>query len=409
MSRSLIVAHESRRVGILTQDAFTYSRDWIEVGFPISASLPLRPEAHQRSGLAWFANLLPEGGTRERIARRLRLSPDDDFGLLEALGRDCAGALTIASEEGTRQPLRPRYQRLSEAQLVSVVDDVTRLPLLHEEGRLSLAGAQNKLPVHVDESELDLPLDGAPSSHILKLPNRDFGNLVENELLCLRLANAVGLPSAQASALYIGKTPALLVERYDRETTAEGRLRRLHQEDFVQALGMTRYQKYEHDQGVTFAQCGELLRSTAARPALELRILLRWLFFNLAIGNRDNHGKNLSRLLSEGDSPRWRLAPFYDLVNTTGYKTLSRSLAFSIGGVDRVERLRAPQWEQFARTMNLPVRFVLDECRQTIDHIETELEGTRRAVAEELKNDAHLAAPTRAIKKALRATRESVA
>src|SRR5690606_19693082 len=129
------------------------------------------------------------------------------------------------------------------------------------------------------DSGLRVPLRGAPSSHILKLPNRDFGNLVVNEFFCLNLAQAVGLPAARAEIVRFNEVPTLLVERYDRKKQADGTLVRLHQEDFNQALGKSRHHKYEQERGVTLADCANLIRETGTRPALEIRELLRWIAF----------------------------------------------------------------------------------------------------------------------------------
>ncbi len=408
MSPPLFVYCDRSLVGTLTASTFSYHPDWVASGCAISASLPLSETPYGQPALRWFGNLLPEGGARERIARRLRLSPDDDFALLGALGRECAGALTLLPD-GVEPQTGGSYRPLTEAEIGALGQGHAALPLLLEEARLSLAGAQDKLAVAWDpDGSLSLPLGGAPSTHILKCENRDFAGLVENELLCLRLAARVELPAAKARVIRLGGALALLVERFDRASSEDGTLRRIHQEDFAQALGVSRHEKYEHDAGPTLASCAQLLRTSGQRPALEIREVLRWTLFNLTIGNRDNHAKNLSRLKTNPRSPRWELAPFYDLLNTTGYKLLTRKLAFRIGGAEEVQHVRAPEWRALAAALGVTPALVESEAERMIELVSSHLRPTSEAVAKELGNAARLAAPVRAIEKSLRLVKESV-
>lgn len=409
MSERLSVFFEKRLVGHLTGESFTYEGSWVDTGFPIGAALPLSTEPYRETARHWFGNLLPEGGTRERIARRFRVSPDDDFALLRCLGRECAGALTIVPEGSEPAASTAKYRKLTEEEVEALVSGADTLVLLQEEGRLSLAGAQDKLPVfRGEDASLQIPLDGAPSSHILKFPNRDFGNLVANELYCLRLARTVGLSCAQAEIVHLHGVPALLVERYDRKRADSGSIERIHQEDFTQALGRSRHHKYEEERGPTLAECAHLIRVTGARPALEIRELLRWVAFNFFIGNRDNHAKNVSRLLAQTHPTTWQLAPFYDLVNTTGYKSLTRKLAFFVGGEFEVTRVRKPQWAAMAVDLGVGARFLEDEVQGVRERIREQLEPTREAVVQELGDEAQLAAPFRAINKAIRLGVEAI-
>src|SRR5690606_36589090 len=396
MSERIVVEHEGRSVGVLTRKGFRYANSWIETGLPLSHSLPLEEGDIASPALNWFANLLPEGATRERIARRMRLKVDDDFQLLEALGRECAGAFTLRGER-RNEGEEPCYRSLSEDELSTLSRSKGQLQVLQEEGRLSLAGAQDKLPVRLgSQQELLLPKGNAPSSHILKLPNPDFGAIVENELFCLRLAASLELPVVSAHSVLLQKNRGLLVERYDREPS-EGApvqglsaLKRLHQEDVTQALGLSRHAKYEEDDGASLPQLAELLRSSGQRPALEIRSLLRWLLFNAAIGNRDNHSKNLSRLHSGVPGARWRVAPFYDLVNTTSYSRLSTKLSFFLGGAQRIEEMRPDNWGQVARDLGVNPALLFREANRIGELIGSQLRRVRDEVAEELGSDARL-------------------
>ncbi|MGH1347250.1 MAG: HipA N-terminal domain-containing protein [Nannocystales bacterium] len=181
----LFVRYRGTLVGVLEPWRFTYAPSWLgaDDAWPVSSSLQLQEPAIEEGVHAWFDNLLPEGSTRERIARRLRIAPDDDWRLLVALGGECAGALVldVDREPAASEPVG-HYRQLSPAELARLVEPVAVAATLDESNRLSLAGAQDKLPVCVHADAILLPLAGAPSTHILKLPNPAFGWLPANEI-----------------------------------------------------------------------------------------------------------------------------------------------------------------------------------------------------------------------------------
>src|SRR5262249_14502891 len=117
--------------------------------------------------------------------------------------------------------------------------------------RLSLAGAQPKLPVIVaDDGSMALPTNSAaPTTHILKPEPPAFPGLVDNEAFCMALARACGLTTAVVrTATSVSGLRYLVVERYDRDLTHDP-IRRLHQEDLCQALGIPSDRKYEAEGG----------------------------------------------------------------------------------------------------------------------------------------------------------------
>jgi serine/threonine-protein kinase HipA len=421
----LFVNHEGRRVGVLERHQFAYASSWLNDPnrFALSQSLPLRAEPHTQIAQTWFGNLLPEGTARERIAQRFRIVVDDDFALLAALGRDCAGAITLdTTPDIERQPQWSTYRRLTADQLEQFArTPVAVTTVLDERSRLSLAGAQYKLSVRKEGSKLYLPTGGAASTHLLKCPNLDFAGLVENELLCLSLARRVGLSVVTAEPRLVEGGVLLVVERYDRDPpdavsnprprtrakeTSLAHVRRRHQEDFVQALGRSRHAKYEQDGGPSLAECVDLVRRTAPRPAVELLALLRWAAFCFAIGNRDNHAKNLSRMLDP--SLHWRLTPCYDLVCTTAYRHLSTRLAFAMGGEYRPDKVNRAHWEQEATQIGVAPRLMLREVAAMADAVATQLPEAFAQAATSLKTDARLVQVRRAIDKSLRLTRASL-
>lgn len=212
---------------------------------------------------------------------------------------------------------------------------------------MSLAGAQPKVPVIVDDDgRMALPTNSAaPTTHILKPEPKRFPGLVDNEAFCMALARACELPVAQITKAQTASGERfLMVERYDRDLTADP-IRRLHQEDFCQALGLPADKKYQQEGGPTVAQSAELIRSCTPIPAQELPRLIRAVAFNWIVGNCDAHGKNYSLLYDQG-APT--LAPLYDIVSTVVYPELTTRLAMSIDGARDLEEVDDRSWVKLA-------------------------------------------------------------
>lgn len=402
VDRSLVgVLRERENAGL----RFDYAETWREDprGFEISRSLPMRAHAFEQEADRFFGNLLPEGGLRATVCRRLGISEDNDFALLRAIGRECAGALRIV-EEGEADPMRTSYRPLPDDELDRWVTMGAYGAAVGEELRLSLAGAQDKLGVRVRDGALELPQGGAPSTHLLKLPNRDFAALPENEALVLELARRVGLPVVDSRLWTRTRAPLLLVARFDRVVADP--VRRLHQEDFCQALGFDRRRKYEGEGGPSFARCLDLVREASVAPLPDTRTLLRWLAFCAVVGNRDNHGKNLSLL--RDDAGHWRLAPFYDLVSTTAYPRLSRRLALSIGGRTDAGNLPAAAWREEAAAVGVKPKYLLELAEGTASEIERHLPDAADAIAQQLGRDDTLVAVRQSITKGIRSTRRGL-
>ncbi|MEK7720773.1 MAG: type II toxin-antitoxin system HipA family toxin, partial [Elusimicrobiota bacterium] len=241
-------------------------------------------------------------------------------------------------------------------------EEMPRRPLLTaKEGmRLSLAGAQNKLPVYMKDGRVYLPQGGYSSSHILKPKIPEFKDTVENETFCMLLAEKCGLSVPKVVVLE-GKRPCCLVERYDREPGAGGFPARIHQEDFCQALGYGYDQKYETEGGPDLKDCFALAAEYSVEPLPDRRSLLRWVVFNYLAGNCDAHAKNISILFPKGQA---RLAPFYDLLSTVIYPELTGKLAMKIGGENRPEWIMKRHWERFADDAEVAGKAVIGVCRE---------------------------------------------
>lgn len=346
---------------------FSYHESWLmhQGAQPLHRTIPLQPGKISSPYVhAFFENLLPEGDQRKIISLRYHVSTV--FGMLATVGGDTAGAVILLEPDTAPQP--PRYQK-------TTWDDIDKL--IHASGtfatddetqaaeetlapvRISISGAQFKLLLSIDKEGQPLrPLGATPSTHILK-PDMMRSDLklfatAVNEALVMRAARLCELPTAQVR--YQPRVKACLIERYDRVATTDGTLKRLWQADFCQLAGKPSTIKYEADGGPSFKECFDLLKENTVRPAIDQRNLLRWLFFNLYVGNHDSHAKNLS-ILSTAEG--LRLAPFYDMMSTRVYTGLGPHFAFRIGGEFMPGKLTRTHLEDFAGSLGVAPRFVL--------------------------------------------------
>lgn len=335
---------------------FSYEPEWLAStrAQALSQSLPLQLGVFDdRATRPFFAGLLPEGDQRRLAALALHVSRQNEFGLLDGLGGECAGAVTLLAPGQTPPPANaPDAVRwLTPADLRQVLVDMPQRPMLAgvPDMRLSLAGAQDKLPVVAQgapgQMHIGLPRGGSPSTHILKPAIAGIEGSVLNEGFCLALARALKLSVAHATVQWADDLPYLLVERYDRTHTPAGPPERLHQEDFCQALGVVPEAKYQNEGGPDLAQAFALLRRATRPSALQILKLLDAVIFNALVGNHDAHAKNFSLLYTPQGAV---LAPLYDLLSTAAYPRLTEKMAMKIGSKYKFSELEARHWAQFA-------------------------------------------------------------
>jgi serine/threonine-protein kinase HipA len=369
MARTLDVYLNNDLVGHLIQDdggqvVFDYAGSWLNKpgATPLSHSLPLREQRFRsKECRGFFAGILPEAAQREIIARNLGISDRNDYAMLERIGGECAGAVTFIPAGESLPEREYGYKKLSAEELAGILKELPKRPLLAgEKGiRLSLAGAQDKVPMRIEGREVCLPLGGAPSTHILKPAIERFEGLVFNEAFCMKLAAAVGLPAAPVEIRNVEGMDFLLVERHDRTHRQVGGgdpvVGRLHQEDFCQALGIAPEVKYQREGGPSLKQSFALLREVSSTPVVDLNRLLDAVIFNYLVGNNDAHGKNFS-LLYHGagtENLQIRLSPLYDIVSTVDYPELSRDMAMKIGGEYSSEKVTPRNFDQLAEEAGL--------------------------------------------------------
>jgi serine/threonine-protein kinase HipA len=347
-----------RRLGALERRGpsryrFAYSQEALAAEEPgLSASLPLREATFTPSESApFFEGLLPEGSVRVTVAEKLRLSEGDGFGMLMALGADCAGAVSVLPEgQQPEPPSPPEPPSLGESELAAMLRDLPRDPLgidSEPDGvRLSLGGVQDKLVlVRLPSGRFALPRRGVPSTCLLKPEHVRYEGLAANEAFCMAVAAGAGSEVAETEMISIDGTRCLYVKRFDRVADAEGRISRLHQEDMCQALGVLPTAKYESNDGPSISDVVQLLRQLGSRrAALDVNAFIKAVLTSFLLGNSDAHGKNFALLYDPVAGVR--LAPLYDVVSTVVYPDLTQRMAMAIGGEEDPREVDLASWER---------------------------------------------------------------
>ena len=388
MGRCLDVYWSETHVGALKQCddgrlSFAYHADYLASNATaISVAMPLS-EAPYPDTVArpFFSGLLPDDNARKRLAAALGVSQDNAFGLLEEVGGECAGALSLlprggeppdCARAGTQQPL-------SDAHLSKLLAQLRARPLLggRRGVRLSLAGAQDKLAVCVTDAAIALPQQDRPTTHILKPLIEDLDGTVENELFCMKLAARMGFNAPAVAMSTVGKTDFILIERYDRHVDKAGVIQRLHQEDFCQALSVPPEMKYEDEGGPGVSLSQQLIQTHARRPAADRLSFQKMLIFHYLVGNADAHAKNFS-LLYNTRAPD--LAPLYDVVCTAAYPRLAKNMAMKIGGRAVPDTIRSAHW----LTLVAPTKTAQALLTDTLLSMAVNIEQQADALLEEL-------------------------
>lgn len=364
--------------------SFAYGPEWRAAAIArrahqISVSLPVIAEG-PLDATAYVAGLLPDSVRhRDLLADQLGIAEDpSDFAFLSKLGRDSAGALVILPEgEGLARSAAPAVDWLDEATLADHLRGLPRRPLLIDDDEgivLSLAGVNDKAAVVVKGGKIGLPRNGLPSTHIIKVDIPGLEDSIITEHFCLSLARAVGLRTPRSAIHQAGDQTFMLMSRYDR-SVFEGRVLRVHQEDFCQALGVMPGKKYQRHGGPGWAD-GFRLMGRTTNPAASRNALLRMAAFQFLTGNPDAHAKNYS-LVHRGAEGLLELAPIYDLNNATAFrryfKTAKPIMAMRIGDKDNRDEVGPEDWDVFARECGLSPevvsRTVTDTARSIFEEI----------------------------------------
>ena len=378
MTEILAVVADRRIMGEIRRDrrgrlSFEYDDSWRSTvgAYPLSLSMPLVVDTHDHARIEpWLWGLLPDSETiLARWARRFHVSPRNAFALLRAVGEDCAGATQLVRPDRVEAILRDEgghVDWLNEGDIAerlrTLRNDPSAWRVARDTGQFSLAGAQPKTALLHDGQRWGLPCGPTPTTHILKPPIEAFDGHAENEHLCLALARELGLPAAESRVARFEDEVAIVVQRYDRVRVA-GTIRRVHQEDMCQVLGLPPTKKYQNEGGPGCAEVCDAIRTHSGEPEDDTWTFARAIMLNWIIGGTDAHAKNFSMLIGTGG--RARLAPLYDVASTLPYDFDPRRLrmATRIGGKYRIEEVRSRHWTRFASDIRLPSPDVLNMGR----------------------------------------------
>lgn len=369
---------------------FTYDPEWLawEHAMPISLSLPLREEAHQGGPvIAYLENLLPDNqAIRERVAARVRAGGTDAWHMLEKIGRDCVGALQFVSGELSKtQGLEG--EPVNEAQIAAMLRNLANAPLgLNEDDdfRISIAGAQEKTALLRKNGDWIRPSGMTPTTHIFKtqlgvLPGGiDLSDSVENEYFCMSFCRAMGMDVAEVEIADFEDVRSLVVTRFDRRWTKDGRLIRLPQEDFCQALSVPPSQKYQMDGGPGIVE-GIGLLAGSDDPEADQRAFFRAQVLFWLLGATDGHAKNFSIALRPGG---FRVTPLYDVlsaqkaVNDGQIRQNRMRLAMAVAGHYRINEVVPRHFLQVAKAAGFGVALAEDVLAEVGSKIEAALDKT---------------------------------
>lgn len=409
----LRVLLNGRLVGRLLKEtsgaiSFQYDESWLswEDNFPISMSLPLREDAFRGERVAAVCeNLLPDSEMlRRQIAEKVGARGIDAYSLLAQIGRDCVGALQFIPEDDRTVQSTPGIngEVIREQEIEKLLKNLARAPLglgLDEGFRISIAGAQEKTALLNYNGKWWKPYGTTPTTHIFKtqigtLQNGiDLSNSVENEYYCLKLMSAFGLSTNSADIREFGETKALVIERFDRKWV-DGRLLRVPQEDFCQALSYPPSLKYQNHGGPGMVECLGLLKGSDT-PAEDQKAFLKAQVLFWLIGATDGHAKNFSIFLGRGG--RFKLTPVYDVLTaqtSLAARQIERKqfkLAMSVGKSRhyRIDEIKGRHFLQTAEQAGLPALVARDALAEVVQAAEPALDKIERQLPRRFPENIH--------------------
>ncbi len=399
----LVALLDGKEVGRVHNDArgrltFVYDDVWRQAAdaYPLSLSMPLAAREHGRAIVeAFLWGLLPDNErVLARWAAKFQVSARNAFALISHVGEDCAGAVQFVTPdrlETIRSGKEDNVEWLDESniatRLKTLREDHAAWRLPHDTGQFSLAGAQPKTALLLQNDRWGVPSGRLPTTHILKPPTGHFDGHAENEHICLMLARSLGLPAAQSKVMRFREEIAIVIERYDRQHKGND-IVRVHQEDICQALGIMPTKKYQNEGGPSAANIVELLRTYSTDREDDLDTFVAALGFNWLIAGTDAHAKNFSLLLGAG---RVRLAPLYDVASILPYDEFDMhkvKLAMKIGGEYKLSQIGLRQWQKFAREMRIEVDELVELLASMAKQLPDEVNAARARAREEGLDDA---------------------
>jgi serine/threonine-protein kinase HipA len=403
MTGELVALLDGKEVGRVSRDArgrltFVYADEWRKApdAYPLSLSMPLGAKEHGRSVIeAFLWGLLPDNEqVLSRWAAKFQVSARNVFALISHVGEDCAGAVQFVTPDrlsAMRSGKEDKVEWLDESDIAKRLQTLRadhaawRLP--RDTGQFSLAGAQPKTALLLQNGRWGIPSGRLPTTHILKPPTGQFDGHAENEHICLMLARGFGLPTAQSKVMRFKDEIAIVIERYDRQHKGND-IVRIHQEDICQARGIMPTKKYQNEGGPSAFDIVELLRTYSTDRQDDLNTFVAALGFNWLIAGTDAHAKNFSLLL--GDR-RVRLAPLYDVASILPYDEFDLrkvKLAMKIGGEYKLSQIGLHQWQKFARETRVEADELIELLASMAKQLPDEVNAARTRAREEGLNAA---------------------
>ncbi|MCH8097130.1 MAG: type II toxin-antitoxin system HipA family toxin [Proteobacteria bacterium] len=379
---------------------FHYDASWLDWdhALPVSVSLPLREDRYRGDPvIAVFDNLLPDSEpVRRRVAERVKADGHDAYNLLAKVGRDCVGALQFLPEGQEPGPAGAvKGRAVGDDYIAKKIRDLSVNPLgvdEDEEFRISIAGTQEKTAFLYWKKKWHIPHGMTATTHIMKpqigmLPSGiDLTQSVENEHLCLKLTEALGLPSAKTEIADFEGERVLVIERFDRRWTEDKRLLRLPQEDCCQALSIPPTLKYQSDGGPGMADILDLLKG-GDEPEADRRMFLKAQIVFWLLGATDGHAKNFSIFLRPG--ARFNLTPLYDVMSVQPAVDAGQlgknkmKLALAVGDKRHyvIDTILPRHFTQTAENNGLPAAMVEDICAELAGTAESTTDDTLASLA----------------------------
>jgi serine/threonine-protein kinase HipA len=397
VSDEVVTLLDGKEVGRVHNDrgrlTFVYHDEWRNAreAYPLSLSMPLAAKEHGRAVIeAYLWGLLPDNErVLDRWAAKFHVSARSAFALISNVGEDCAGAVQFVTPDrldAIRSGKEDKVEWLNEADIVERLQALRadhaawRLP--RDTGQFSLAGGQPKTALLLQNARWGVPSGRLPTTHILKPPTGHLDGHAENEHICLILARALGLPTAQSKVMRFGDEIAIVIERYDRLHKGNV-IVRVHQEDLCQALGVIPTEKYQNEGGPSPTTIADLLRTYSTDRVADVDTFIAALGFNWLIAGTDAHAKNFSLLLG----PRQvRLAPLYDVASILPYDESDLNkvkLAMKIGGEYKLGQIGLRQWQKFARKARANVDQLIERLTSMAKQIPDEAASASALAREE--------------------------
>jgi serine/threonine-protein kinase HipA len=423
MISELVALLDGKEAGRVHRDGrgrltFVYEDAWRTAAgaYPLSLSMPLGAKQHGSTVIeAFLWGLLPDNEhVLSRWAAKFQVSARNAFALIANVGEDCAGAVQFVTPErlsAVHSGKADKVEWLSESDIAKRLETLRvdhaawRLP--RDTGQFSLAGAQPKTALLLQNGRWGIPSGRLPTTHILKPPTGHFDGHAENEHICLMLARSLGLPTAQSKVMRFKGETAIVIERYDRQPKGNDIIR-VHQEDICQALGIMPTKKYQNEGGPSAYDIVELLRTCSTDRQGDLDTFIAAMGFNWLIAGTDAHAKNFSLLLG-GRSVR--LAPLYDIASILPYDDIDLQkvkLAMKIGGEYKLTNIGVQQWRKFAREMRIEPGELVELLMAMAKQIPDQVNAARARAREEGLQEAIIEGLTTQLVKRARACQRAL-